>query len=241
LTFTTAVLTACGNGSTDPVPVSGEASGLDAIESASPCQAPPYPKTGYSLVFKACSAANVAEYYAKDECVRDNATGLIWQGQTAAGTGLRANDQKKSNYDNTNTKQVAANLALPNRGNLQFNFVYPTQGQIDAITNSIGFKNAVNATKLCGSSEWRIPTITELATLIQYQKASPPLIDTDWFLNVPKSVAFYLSSSPDVRFYTIYGDGFSRYIEYWNGVEYINYRSTFENHSGSLFLVRLVR
>ena len=65
------------------------------------CTAAAIGSTGYSLVFKGCSAANVAEYYDKTECVRDNASGLIWQGQTPAGTGLRANDQRKTNYDST--------------------------------------------------------------------------------------------------------------------------------------------
>ena len=70
------------------------------------CTADAIGSTGYSLVFKGCSAANVAEYYDKTECVRDNATGLIWQGQTPAGTGLRANDAStKLTYDSMTEQQ----------------------------------------------------------------------------------------------------------------------------------------
>jgi hypothetical protein len=110
------------------------------------CTAPAYPATGYSQVFKGCDATNAPTYYAKDECVRDNATGLIWQGQTAAGTGLTANDQYKTNYDST-TELQKYSTTVNNVGI----FVAPTQAEVDASTNSIGFKNAVNATNLCGS------------------------------------------------------------------------------------------
>ena len=44
------------------------------------CTAAPTGSTGYSQVFKGCDAANVATYYAKDECVKDNATNLCGSG-----------------------------------------------------------------------------------------------------------------------------------------------------------------
>ena len=135
------------------------------------CTAAAIGSTGYSLVFKGCSAANVAEYYDKTECVRQNSTGLIWQGQTAAGTGLRGNDQYKTNYDSTT-------------GNQNYNGGSPipaTQAQIDAPTNSIGYKTAVNATNLCGSSAWRLPTKDELLGIVKTTEY--PNIDNAWFLN----------------------------------------------------------
>ncbi|HMS25864.1 MAG TPA: DUF1566 domain-containing protein [Burkholderiaceae bacterium] len=137
----------------------------------------------YSLVFKGCDSANMAQYYDKTECVRDNTTGLIWQGQTGAGTGLRANDQFKSNYDSTTALQKY-------NGSV---FVAPTQADIDAITNSIGFKNAVNTSNLCGSSAWRLPTKDELLVLVKDSEF--PTIDNAWFPNTLDS-RYYWTSTP---------------------------------------------
>lgn len=132
--------------------------------------------TGYSLVFKACDASNVATYYDKTECVRDNATGLIWEGKTASG--LRASDNKYNNLDNTGLLQIAANnvpstTALPARR--------PTQAEIDAPDNSVGYQNNVNALSLCGSKAWRMPTKDELQTL--RVAGTTTHIDLDWFPN----------------------------------------------------------
>jgi Protein of unknown function (DUF1566)/Repeat of unknown function (DUF5648) len=141
--------------------------------------------TGYSLVFKGCNVADVATYYDKTECVRDNATGLIWQGQTAAGTGLRANDQNKTNYDSTSSRQKWNGTWTTNASGNSYltanNFTTPTVSDINAITNSIGFKNAVNASNLCGSSSWRLPTNLELSKLVKTNEY--PMIDNMWFPN----------------------------------------------------------
>jgi hypothetical protein len=136
------------------------------------CTAAAIGSTGYSLVFKGCSAANVAEYYDKTECVRDNASGLIWQGHTPEG--LRGGTEFKSNYDSTTELQKWNGSAKE----------FPTQAEIDAITNSIGFKNAVNATNLCGFGNWRLPTKDELLGIVKtanYPGAAN--IDNDWFPN----------------------------------------------------------
>jgi Protein of unknown function (DUF1566) len=132
--------------------------------------------TGYSLVFKACDANNVATYYDRTECVRDNATGLIWEGKTTAG--LRAVQNKYNNLDSTSLLQIPANTvpsttALPARS--------PTQAEIDAPDNTIGYRNNVNALKLCGASTWRMPTKDELQTL--RLPGSTTQIDLNWFSN----------------------------------------------------------
>ena len=132
--------------------------------------------TGYSLVFKACDASNVATYYDKTECVRDNTTGLIWEGKTPFG--LRAGDNKYNNLDSTSLLQIAANtvpltVATPARR--------PTQAEIDAPDNATGYKNNVNALLLCGSNQWRMPSKDELQTL--RLPGATAQIDLDWFPN----------------------------------------------------------
>ncbi len=183
--------------------------------------APINPAEPYSLVFKGCDANNVATYYDKTECVRQNSTGLIWQGQTAAGTGLRANDQYKTNYDSTTELQKYTGG----------NPIAPTQIQIDAATNSIGFKNAVNLSNLCGSGAWRLPTKDELLGIVKTTEA--PRIDNAWFPNTTQ-YGSYWSASPDPG--NAYG---AWYVYFYYGAAVIGNRGNY-NGSGSI-LVRLVR
>jgi Protein of unknown function (DUF1566) len=143
------------------------------------CTQAPLASTGYSLVFKACDAGfanNTASYYEKTECVRDNATGLIWEGKTSSG--LRAAANKYNNLDSTSLLQIPANnvpltTALPARA--------PTQAEIDAPDNAIGYQNNVNALKLCGASNWRMPSKDELQKL--RIAGATVQIDLDWFPN----------------------------------------------------------
>ena len=179
------------------------------------------PAEPYSLVFKGCDANNVATYYDKTECVRQNSTGLIWQGQTPAGTGLRANDQYKTNFDSTTELQKWNGTT----------FVTPTQAEVDAITNSIGFKNAVNATNLCGSSAWRLPTKDELLGIVKINAAAP-MIDTDWFPNTLR-FGLNLSASPYQSYaYRAWG------ISFYDGIAYDINRDHYYGNSNAL--VRLV-
>ncbi len=146
------------------------------------CPAAPILNTDtYSLVFKGCNVHNVAEYYDKTECVRDNTTGLIWQGQTQAGNGIRGINIFRTNYDTAGTSQS-------NDGTTVI-----TQAQIDDPSNSVGFQNAVNASSLCGSNAWRIPTIFELRTL---PKSGSDSLDPTWF-PYPSPFKSYWSSTPD--------------------------------------------
>jgi hypothetical protein len=41
----------------------------------------------------------------------------------------------------------------------------PTLAEVNAATNSIGYVAAVNASALCGYTNWRLPTKTELLTI----------------------------------------------------------------------------
>jgi Protein of unknown function (DUF1566) len=130
------------------------------------CTAAPTGSTGYSLVFKGCDANNVATYYDKTECVRDNATGLIWEGKTDDG-GLRDKDNSYTNYDDPESFQITGDGLRK-----------PTQTQIDSASNSVGFTQAVNATNLCGFANWRLPTKSELSSIAT---TTYPFINEAWF------------------------------------------------------------
>jgi len=110
--------------------------------------------------------------YPITDCVKDTTTGLIWEGKPISG--WRASNIFYTNYNNTAENQVYVNASAP--------FIPPTQSQIHAATNSIGYKNAVNASALCGYTNWRLPTLTELQGLVLTGVGSPA-IDTTWFPN----------------------------------------------------------
>ena len=121
--------------------------------------------------------------FTKEECVQDNNTGLIWEGKTASPATSRLGTSTYTNYDSTSSGQKLGG------GN-------PTQTEIDAITNSIGYKNSVNTSALCGYTDWRLPTQSELQGILA--SSGNPKIDTTWF---PNTQAFaYWTSSPYVGY-----------------------------------------
>ena len=200
------------------------------------CSAAAIGSTGYSLVFKGCSAANVAEYYDKTECVRDNASGLIWQGQTPAGTGLRANDQYFTNFDSTTELQKWKGINSGPGGTVNYalDFVAPTSAEVNATTNSIGYKTAINATNLCGSGAWRLPTKDELLGIVKTTEY--PTIDNEWFPNTHLYFDYWTSSPhPNYAFYASVVD-----FNYGYARDYI-WRHYDGGGGSEGFLVRLVR
>ncbi|MCX8520798.1 MAG: DUF1566 domain-containing protein, partial [Rhodoferax sp.] len=102
--------------------------------------------------------------YAKTECVQDNNTGLIWEGKTASPATTRLGTSIYTNYDSTASPQKWI-------GSSSFN---PTQTEIDASTNSIGYVNSVNTLGLCGYTDWRMPTMGELQGIKDAQASDFP-------------------------------------------------------------------
>jgi hypothetical protein len=124
--------------------------------------------------------------YDKTECVKDSLTGLTWEGKPSSGT--RAATNGYTNYDSTTSAQVC-----DSSGN---NCGSPTQLQIDAATNTLGYVKAVNAEALCGYTDWRLPTADELQSIVDYTVAYPgPTINTVWFPNTPAASAHWSSSA----------------------------------------------
>lgn len=138
--------------------------------------------------------------HTKEECVKDNITGLTWEGKPTTGT--RAASNTYSNYDSTAAAQFWDTST----------YVNPTQAQIDAATNTVGYVNAVNAAKLCGYTDWRLPTADELQGIVDYGVAYPgPTVDASWFPNTVGDL--YWSSSPGVD-----GVFAARSINFGNGL-----------------------
>jgi hypothetical protein len=81
-------------------------------------------------------------------CTKDNKTGLIWE--------VKANDagirDMKNSYTNYTKNFPATTTGAPS--------------ELGKATNIDGFVSTVNKQKLCGSSNWRLPTFQELKTLV---------------------------------------------------------------------------
>ncbi len=125
--------------------------------------------------------------YARTECVVDNVTHLVWEGKTASG--MRAGSNGYTNFDDSTKPQLWSGYAHVN----------PTEAEINANSNSVGYVNHVNSIALCGFTDWRLPTDDELQGIVDYSLVYPgPTINAEWFPNA-RSNGFgtrYWSSSP---------------------------------------------
>jgi hypothetical protein len=63
---------------------------------------------------------------------------------------------------------------------------YTNQGG-GAGTDASGYVAAVNAAALCGHADWRLPTMLELHTLLDYSRTSTPALDPTWFPHTASS------------------------------------------------------
>ena len=154
--------------------------------------------------------------YDKTECVQDNNTGLIWEGKTASPATSRLGTSTYTNYDSTTSHQ-------------KWNGVWsnPNQTEIDASTNSIGYKNSVNTSALCGYMDWRMPTREELEGILA--SSGSQKIDTAWFPNT--QAHYYWTSSPYVG-----NSSVAWYVDFYYGV--VTSAAISANYG---FHVRLVR
>lgn len=122
--------------------------------------------------------------------MRDNTTGLIWQTHTASGSNtLRAADKQYTHYTSTTLAQKVNTDPLKPTPMM----VTPSQADIDAVTNLVGFQRQLNTARLCGSSAWRAPTESELKGL-----ASSSAQHAEWLPNSSGWKHYWSSSSSTV-------------------------------------------
>lgn len=107
--------------------------------------------------------------YPITDCVKDNITGLVWEGKPASGTRGSPEFDPNDLYNNGGSESP-----------------YSTQS----------YANAVNTQGLCGYDDWRLPTSKELVNLVDYGVGllGSAKIDGNWFPNT-KVDDFYWSSS----------------------------------------------
>jgi hypothetical protein len=133
--------------------------------------------------------------------VRDNLTGLIWE--------VKRNMDGVSHYDDPNDADNTYTWYDSNPDTNGGNPGTPGNGM-----NTEAFINAMNRTHFGGYSDWRLPTIKELAYLAD-TRSSDPSINTDFFPNTASS--WYWSSSTSANYpYHAWGVGFRHGYDSYN-------------------------
>ena len=158
---------------------------------------------GFSYTRLDASGNSLPASAATWSCVRDNVTGLVWEVKTDDG-GI---------HDRDNTYRWGGKTAL----GTGYGEYYPDWDTL---------VDGSNTERLCGYSDWRVPTRTELQGLVHYGRTYPS-IDIDYFPNTQYS--YFWSASPA-------GDSSDSawYVHFMHGTDAPYYRS---NNSH----VRLVR
>jgi hypothetical protein len=101
-------------------------------------------------------------------CTRDNVTGVTWETKTDDSQNLRYRGHRYTWYstapDNGGNAGTAGSFASCNA----------TLG-ISTPCDTAHYVAAINAAALCGYTNWRLPTMHELLSIVHYGASSPPL------------------------------------------------------------------
>ena len=156
-------------------------------------------------------------------CVQDNVTGLIWEVKTDDG-GLRDKDDRYNWYNTDPATNGGFNGYADDDGNICYGY-----NSSDSATycNTEAFAARVNAVGLCGATDWRVPDIEELRSIVDYSRIDPS-IDTDYFPNTRSSG--YWSASPYAS-----NSSYAWRLYFYDGYDFHNGRY----HSNYVRLVRV--
>lgn len=122
-------------------------------------------------------------------CTRDNVTSLTWEVKTND-SGLRNMYWTYTWYDDIHTDNNGGDPG--SKGSDTCNGTLP-----NSECNTQAYVAAVNAARLCGQHDWRMPTARELGGLVNYGTYSgPKAIDGAYF---PNTAQLYWSSSTYAR------------------------------------------
>jgi len=106
-------------------------------------------------------------------CVLDNVTGLVWEGKTGNGD-LHDISYTYTWYDPDDNSH-GGSAGTPRGGNCN-----------GSDCDTQGLVNQSNSDKYCGMSNWRVPSKSELHSLMFYGVSQSALVDTNYFPNTYK-------------------------------------------------------
>ena len=90
-------------------------------------------------------------------CVKDNVTGLMWEVKTPSGSGGLHDGNNTYTWYDTNPSTNGGAPGEANGGTCS-----------NSMCDTQSFVAAVNSAGLCGYNDWRMPTVTELQGLLNY-------------------------------------------------------------------------
>lgn len=143
-------------------------------------------------------------------CVLDNHTGLMWEKKTDD-NGLHDKNNVYTWY-NPDAQSNGGKAGYENNGKNTYQFV-----------------NTVNSQGLCGYKDWRLPTLEELHSIVNYGTFNPS-VDTTYFPNT-LSYWYWTSSS------SASSNELVRVTTFLNGSDNINYKSD----NSYIYLVRFAK
>ena len=134
-------------------------------------------------------------------CTRDNVTGLLWEVKTTSG--LRSQDHTYTWY-NSDSASNGGNVGTATGG------ACATTGRCDTEK----FVADVNAVGLCGATDWRMPAVNELESILDRGISLPgPTLDTTYFPNTQASIfrsaSTYAGDSGGQPRNVVFGSGYS--------------------------------
>jgi hypothetical protein len=190
--------------------------GLTATQAAFPRQDADNRRGGFLFTkLDKATGATLADSAATWGCVRDGVTGLTWEVKTSDGG---VHDQAWTyTWYNSNAATNCGNAGTPAGGSC---------GIAIPGCDTEKFVNAVNSIGWCGFSNWRMPTVDELKSIVNYSTSNPS-ITTAWFTNTKSS--YFWSGSPYAGY-----SGSAWRVDFGNGLGYSGDKS-------DSYYVRLVR
>jgi len=127
-------------------------------------------------------------------CVRDNHTGLEWEVKTDTGPRAKADTFR---WYNTTLYENGGNEG-DSGSDYEGCYGYDPANTL-TLCNTQAYISRINATGLCGHSDWRLPDIDELRSIVDFGRTNPT-IDTEYFPNTMPTI--YWSSSPSTWYGT---------------------------------------
>ena len=120
-------------------------------------------------------------------CVKDNVTGLIWEVKT----------DDNSIHDKDNTYRWGGLTAIG---------ATHTNKEGTYYSDWTGLVTGTNSESLCGFTNWQVPNIDQLASIVHYGRINPS-IDTNYFPNTTAS--YFWSASPNAYYSDLHGNSSS--------------------------------
>ena len=165
---------------------------------------------------------------ANGKCIKDNNTGLTWEVKqnrnNQVGDSLHDADDAYSWYEPDNMKNGGFSGHQNSRGNTCYNY----QERIEmSYCNTDSYVQRVNFQGWCGYNDWRMPTLEELRSIVDYSGNYSFAINVDYF-PINNDVVVW-SSVPHAQYSDI-----AWYIYFGKGVD----ASTLMENANSIRLVR---